>query len=116
MVDACTNFIDAIPCKDRTLLSVKRCLAGFFGFFGMPKVVVSDNAPEFIALKELGIRLVNTPLYNPASNGQAERSVKTIKNAIKSYISKLGDKYVYLQKVLLNHNASGEKYIRQKNY
>ena len=79
----------------------------------MPKVVVSDNAPEFIALKDwlayMGIRLVNTPPYNPASNGQAERSVKTIKDAIKSYESKLGDKYVYLQKVLLNHRAcSGE--------
>ena len=53
----------------------------------------------------MGIRLVNTPLYNPASNGQAERAVQTIKKGLKCYEEKFGDKYIYLQKILLNHRA-----------
>jgi len=85
-VDAATNFIDAIPCADRSLTTVKRCLSRLFGFFGLPRTVVSDNAPEFIALANwlsgMGTKLVLSPPYSPSSNGQAERAVKTIKNAI----------------------------------
>jgi len=110
IVDACTNFIDAIPCTSRTTENVKKCLCRLFSFFSVPLSVVSDNAPEFLALKDwlakLGIRLVNTPPYNPSSNGQAERAVKTIKYALRSYEPKIGDKYLFLQKVLLNHRAS----------
>jgi len=79
IVDAATNYIDAIPCANRGTETVKRCLARLFGFFGLPLTVVSDNAPEFVALRQwlrnMGIFLVNTPPYNPASNGQAERAV-----------------------------------------
>jgi len=109
IVDAGTNFIDAMPCKDRNLLTIKRCLSRVFGFFGTPTTIVADNAPEFIALKQwlntMGIRLLHSPPYNPASNGQAERSVKTIKDALKCYETKHGDKFIFLQKILLNHRA-----------
>ena len=103
-VDAGTNYIDAMPCNDRSLNTVKKCLSRLFGLFGIPKVVVADNAPEFMAAKEwlnfMGVNLLHTPPYNPASNGQAERAVKTIKEALKSYEDRLGDKFTFLQKVL----------------
>jgi len=76
-------------------------------------VVVSDNAPEFVQLKEwlsnLGTKLINTPPYNPSSNGQAERAVRTVKDALKCYCDRMGDKYIYLQKVLLNHRSCSGK-------
>ena len=91
-----------------------------FGFFGMPKVVVSDNAPEFIALKDwlvyMGIRLVNTPPYNPARNGQAERSVKTIKDAIKSCEANLVISMFICKRFCRITGLAVEKYLRQKNY
>ena len=72
LIDAATNYLDAIPCKNRYSLCVKRCLARLFGFFGLPKTLVSGNAPEFVTLKlwlaEIGVKLINTPPYNPASN------------------------------------------------
>jgi len=112
-VDAGTNFIDAIPCSDRSIYSVKKCLSRLFGLFGVPKVIVADNAPEFIATREwlsvMGIKLINTPPYNPASNGQAERAVKTIKEALKCYEPKIGDRFIFLQKILLNHRACSGK-------
>jgi len=108
-VDAATNFIDAIPCSDRSVTTVKRCLSRLFGFFGLPLTVVSDNAPEFIALKTwlaaMGIKLIHSPPYSPSSNGQAERAVRTIKNALACYEDRLGDRFVYLQKILLNHRC-----------
>ena len=113
VVDASSNYIDAIECQNRTVHTVKRCLSRLFGFFGLPKTVVFDNAPEFIALKEwlmgIGVRLIHTPPYNPASNGQAERAVRTIKEALKGYDVKLGDKFIFLQKVLLNHRTCSGK-------
>jgi len=112
-VDAGTNYIDAIPCNDRSLITVKRCLSRLFALFGLPSVIVSDNAPEFVSLKDwletMGTRLMHSPPYNPASNGQAERAVRTVKDALKSYHPKLGDKFIYLQKVLLNHRACSAK-------
>jgi len=109
IVDAATNYIDAIPCKTRETSTVKRCLARVFGFFGSPLTIVSDNAPEFISLKfwltNMGVKLVHTPPYNPASNGQAERAVQTIKKALKTFEDKFGDKFIYLQKILLNHRT-----------
>jgi len=63
-VDAATNYMDAIPCSNRSLNTVKKCLSRLFGIFGLPRTVVSDNALEFVALKEwlmgIGVRLVNT--------------------------------------------------------
>jgi len=109
VVDSGTNFIDAFPCSDRSLQTVKRCLARLFGFFGLPSLMVSDNAPEFVGLQNwlasLGVRLMHSPPYNPASNGQAERAVRTIKDSLKCYEPKLGDKFIFLQKVLLNHRC-----------
>jgi len=109
VVDSATNFIDAIPCNNRSVINVKKALSRLFGFFGLPSVIVSDNAPEFIAirqwLEQMGTRLVLTPPYNPASNGQAERAVRTIKEALKSYEERLGEKFIYLQKILLNHRS-----------
>lgn len=113
VVDASTNFLDAVPCSDRTTQCVKRCLARLFGLFGLPRTVVSDNAPEFVNLAEwlssMGVKLVHSPPYHPASNGPAERAVRTVKEALKCYDSKMGDQYIYLQKVLLNHRACSGK-------
>jgi len=109
IVDTGTNFLDAIPCGNRSVLSVKKCLARLFGFFGLPKLIVGDQAPEFIALTDwllqMGVKFLTSPTYHPQSNGPAERSVRTIKTALKFYNAKMGDPYCYLQKILLNHRS-----------
>lgn len=56
--------------------------------FGLPKTVVSDNGAQFISdefqnfMKLNGIRHLRSAPYHPASNGAAENSVKTFKNAL----------------------------------
>ena len=60
--------------------------------FGIPDVLVSDNGPPFNShnfvdfLQKQGIKVSKSPPYNPASNGQAERLVRTVKEVLKKFL------------------------------
>ena len=110
VIDSGTNYLDAYMCKNRSSSEVKKCLSRSFALFGIPKCIVSDNAPEFVCQREwlahAGCRLVHSPTYNPRSNGVAERAVQTVKVALRAWSAAIGDKFMFLQKVLLNHRSS----------
>lgn len=62
-----------------------------FAQFGVPVIVVSDNGPQFTVqhfknfLKMQGVRFHKTSAaYHPATNGQAERGIQTLKRALSS--------------------------------
>ena len=65
--------------------------------FGIPKVVVSDNAQCFTAniMKEFceqqGISWKTVLSYAPMSNGRAERMVKTVKSGVAKFVLDRGD-------------------------
>jgi hypothetical protein len=68
-------------------------LKEMFSRFGVPNVIVSDNDAK-ICLTEFhtfwrmnGIQYLNSPIYHPVSNGQAENSVKNCKKMIKCILS-----------------------------
>lgn len=71
---------------------VNRKFAATFARFGLPDVVVTDGGPpfnsnEFITfLKSHGINVMKSPPYNPASNGQAERMVRVVKEVFKKFL------------------------------
>lgn len=60
---------------------------------GFPDSIASDNGKSFISveyqnyLNECGIRQLLVAPYHPASNGQAERRVQTVKNKLKKRTS-----------------------------
>ncbi|XP_062558126.1 uncharacterized protein K02A2.6-like [Armigeres subalbatus] len=72
--------------------SVIRKFIPLFARFGLPDVVVTDGGPpfnsnEFISfLEHQGIKVLKSPPYNPASNGQAERMVRVAKDVLKKYL------------------------------
>ena len=113
IVDAGSNYIDAIPCNCRSALSMRRCLSREFALFGLPQSVVSDNAPEFIAQREwltgMGVKQLLSPPFHPQSNGPAERAVATIKKCLQCWNPQHGDWFCFLQKKLLNHRSSTGK-------
>lgn len=89
LVDICTRFVILRALKDKAALTVARCLWEIVCDFGIPKIIQSDNGPEFVnqvveALCELmGVdhRLVSA--YNPRANGSAESHVKIVLNCLR---------------------------------
>ena len=109
VADAYSGWLEAKICDRRTTQIVIRKLRSIFATFGVPHVVVSDNAPEFSChefkqwLNNIGCRLMHSPEYRPSSNGLAERNVKTIKDALKCYNPAKGSAQKFLQRFLFVH-------------
>lgn len=63
-------------------------LRDVFSTFGLPDTIVSDNGPTFTSiefsnfLSHNGVKHITVAPYHPSSNGLAERSVQTFKNAM----------------------------------
>lgn len=114
VVDAYSGWIEAFPTKDRSADSVINSLRTVFTRFGVPELVVSDNAAEFTSapllawLERNGARKMESPPYSPQSNGAAERAVQTIKKALQAWTQRLthGSFVAFLQKALLHHRNS----------
>ena len=97
---------------DRSTATVQRCLLEIFSQFGVPQTLVSDNGPEFVALKpwlsHMNCQKLEMPAYKPSSNGTAECAIQTVKQAIAVYTPAMGSHDCYLLCILFNHRiASG---------
>ena len=112
LVDAYSGWPEAFLCKNRCASSVLRILKSVFARFGVPLMLVTDNAKEFISedvvvwLRKIGCEKVQTPQYSPRSNGCVERMVQTIKRAMRLWSIEKGEFMEYLQKVLLTYRTS----------
>ena len=93
MVDAGSGWVEAFESSTRTSEVVIKFLRAIFSRFGIPQCLVSDNAPEFVLveltewLRRQGIRKIESPPYNPSSNGLAERGVRIVKDAMRTFDS-----------------------------
>ena len=90
IVDAGSDLIEAFPVVSRTLETIKIYLSQIFARFGIPKISLSDNGPEFVSgdLKQwcesLGIKKNESPVYHLRANGLAERAVQTVKRVFQA--------------------------------
>ncbi|XP_061131311.1 uncharacterized protein K02A2.6-like, partial [Syngnathus typhle] len=89
IVDAHSKWLDVYPTKTcRSLVTIEK-LRQSFSYFGIPKMLVSDNgtcftSAEFEAfMKQNGISHVRSAPFHPSSNGLAERPVQTFKEGMK---------------------------------
>ena len=53
VVDAGSGWIEAFPAGNRTSQTVKVHLSQIFARFGIPRILVSDNGPEFVSSNQL---------------------------------------------------------------
>lgn len=104
--DAYSGWPEAIVVPDRSTDTMIRVLRTVFARNGVPETLVSENAVEFKAqkfkgwLKQIGSKPMNSPPYNPSSNGQSERFVRTLNDALKMW-NRVVPFQPFLQKVLL---------------
>ncbi|KAL9958558.1 hypothetical protein ACROYT_G035587 [Oculina patagonica] len=91
-----------------------KALRGLFATHGLPEEIVADNGPQFIAgemkdfLTANGVRLcLSSPyMYHPSSNGEAERAVRTFKEAMKVMKNEPGTLTEKLARFLLSYRTT----------
>ena len=90
VVDAFSKWLEVIPMTSTTTEKTLDALYTLFARYGLPKKLVSDNEPQFIAssfdecMAANGIEHLRSAPYHPATNGEAERFVQTFKNSLKA--------------------------------
>ena len=104
-VDYYSGFweIDYLPSTSSKAVILK--LKGHFSRYGIPKIIMSDNGPQFSAgefeifVKEWGIiHQTSSPGY-PRSNGRAEAAVKAAKTMMRKAVSSNQDQYLALLEI-----------------
>jgi hypothetical protein len=88
IIDVFSAFIVLRPLKDKAATTVANELFQVFSILGFPKIIQSDNGPEFsnsvmTALKNiLSIEHRFITPYNARCDGKVERSIQTIKQVL----------------------------------
>ncbi|XP_024867653.1 uncharacterized protein K02A2.6-like [Temnothorax curvispinosus] len=90
LIDAYSRWPEIYITKDMTTATTIQICRRIFSQFGLPKVLVSDSGRQFTAhefrnfMKENGIFHKFSPSYHPATNGMAERYVRTVKQSLRA--------------------------------
>ncbi|XP_055908532.1 uncharacterized protein K02A2.6-like [Eupeodes corollae] len=89
--DAYSKWLEVKTTNSMTTGATISILDELFATYGVPVIVVSDNGTNFTSaefktyLQTVGVKYHKlTAPYHPSTNGQAERSVQTVKNALRT--------------------------------
>jgi transposase InsO family protein len=104
LVDAKSKFPVVVDMGNNTSgTNLIQALEQVIDWFGPPQTLVSDNGPPFNSYEliqfydKYGINHVTTAPYHPASNGLAERFVRSFKEALLKEQSKTNPTYLSLE-------------------
>jgi len=87
VIDAFSKWPEIHSMESTAEATIKH-LREIFATHGLPRQIVTDNGPQFVAssfqkfCESRGILHIKTAPYSPRSNGEAERLVQTFKHAI----------------------------------
>ena len=122
IVDYFSRFIEvADMSRGKGAANVINKLKDVFARHGIPEKIRSDNGPfdsgEFARFaKEWNIQLSPSSPYYPQSNGEAERSVQTIKNILKKEKDKYQALLAYRSTPLQNDFSPAELLMERKQH
>ena len=89
VVDYFSQYPEVVKLTSTTSAAVIIALKAIFSRHGIPEVFQSDNGPQYASQEfstfagSYGFHLITSSPRYPKSNGQAERTVKTIKQLLK---------------------------------
>lgn len=112
LVDAYTKWPEVHVIPNITASTTIQKCREIFAMFGIPNVFVSDLGTQFTStefqnfLKINGIQHKHGAPYHPATNGQAERYVRTFKNKLKTIKCQPGDMQREITKILLAYRRA----------
>ena len=90
MVDSYSKWIEIKVANSWKTDNTIKTLKLWFSQFSIPKQLVSDNGVQFTStefksfIEKTGINHIRTAIYHQSSNGQVERYVQTIKQALRA--------------------------------
>ncbi|XP_011858764.1 PREDICTED: uncharacterized protein K02A2.6-like, partial [Vollenhovia emeryi] len=97
IVDAYSKWLEVRSTSSTTTTATIAILEELFAAYGAPITVVSDNGTQFTSmdfklfLQKSGVKFHKlTAPYHPATNGQAERYVQTVKDALRTMVTTPG--------------------------
>jgi hypothetical protein len=123
MVDLFSKFLWARPLKEKNAIEVRNAIMDIFWNEGFPTIFQTDNGGEFVEIgRELdkrGIVVRRGRAYKPSSQGQVERTNRTLKQAF--YMDFLAsENYTwegeYLQEKAYAYNTMVQSAIRKTPY
>ena len=89
LVDANTKWVDIHVVNSSSAEVIIKKMRATFAKLGLPKILVTDNGPQFTSAqfaqftKNNGIKHVTSSPYNPSTNGLAERTVQIFKEGMR---------------------------------
>ena len=89
-IDAHSKWGEVFEMSSTTTSKTIETLRQLFAAYGLPHQLVSDNGPQFtsdefaVFLRRNGVKHIRCTPYHPSSNGEAERFVRTFKQAMKA--------------------------------
>ncbi|CAC5381590.1 unnamed protein product [Mytilus coruscus] len=119
VVDAHSKWIDVIRMSSKTSEKTINALRCLFSSHGIPTEIVSDNGPQFTSsefetfLKKNGVKHILSAPYHPSSNGEAERAVRTFKQAMKTVKNESGTLSEKLCRFLLGYRTTPHSTTRR---
>lgn len=119
MVDAYSKWAEVIFMqKSTTAVRTIEAMRSVFARLGLCEQIVADNGPPFRSkefqefLSSNGIKAIYSAPYHPASNGLAERFVKTLKRGLKKSTGKSSKLHTLYEFLLLYrstpHSVTGQ--------
>lgn len=112
VVDAHSKWLEAIQMNKIHANATIEELRPMFARYGLPRSVVTDNGTTFTSnefrsfVQSNGIKHFRTAPYHPQSNGQAERCVQTIKDALRRMKNESGTLNQKLSRFLIQYRRS----------
>jgi Integrase core domain len=97
LVDAHTKWPEISMTKSTDSTAFINIRRDIFSWFGLPYTLVSGNRPQFksadfeLFLRANGIKHKTSAPYHPATNGQAERMVQTMKQSLRAMSNEPGE-------------------------
>lgn len=112
VVDAYSKWLEVFEINSTSAKLAIKELRQLFARFGLPMSIHTDNGPPFNSeefasfLKHNGIKHTTSAPYHPQSNGQAENSVKFVKQNLKKAFRDNIDVNLALIKILFDYRNS----------
>ena len=88
IIDRFTRFTRFVPVKGIRTIDCLKALEDWIALFGVPRVLLSDNGPQFTshmfgdAMRAYGVECRTTSTYHPECNGMIERIHRWLKERL----------------------------------